>query len=148
MFQNKIFLLSTFSPTTPDNVLDHSLGQGHDAALTDSSKMPRSKSSAGVSMLQNNFTVQNGSKIPLREASRTLTVAETDMRQRSSSEVTFQKKILPKQSTTIGAISGLQGHEDDNLSGTESCDSSEGKKKEKKQLKLIPKFMRRTNHEK
>ena len=123
--------------------------------------MPRSKSSAGVSNLHNIHAVQNGSKIPLRDVPRTLTVEGTDIqqlsrdgprtlgvgvediRQRSSSESNFQKKVLPKQSATIGAISGLQ---DD--SGSESCDSSETKKKDKKQLRLIPKFMRKTNHEK
>lgn len=143
-----IFLLC-FSPSTPpDSLTDHSLGQGHSAALTDNVKMPRSKSTAGVSNLQNIHAAQNGSKIPLRDASRTLTVAEPEIRQRSSSESTFQKKLLPKQSTTIGAIAGPHGIEEDNLSGTDSCDSSEGKKKEKKHIKLIPKFMRKTNHEK
>ena len=128
--------------------------------------MPRSKSSAGVSNLHNIHAVQNGSKIPLRDVTRTLTVGGTDIqqpprdiprtlavgvadiRQRSSSESCFQKKVLPKQSTTIGAISGPHGLQEDSGSGTESCDSLETKKKEKKQLKLIPKFMRRTNHEK
>ena len=140
------------------------MGQGHDVALSDNLKMPRSKSSAGVSNLHNIHAVQNGSKIPLRDVPRTLTVGGTDIhqssrdvprtlgvgvediRQRSSSESGFQKKVLPKQSTTIGAISGAHGLQDD--SGSESCDSLEIKKKDKKQLRLIPKFMRRTNHEK
>lgn len=87
--------------------------------------------------------VQNGSRIPRLDASKGSGKPEAIF-QRCDSDNNLQKKVLQKQVGTIGGV-GSSSQDDDSLSGTESLDSEGKPKKEKKKLKLIPKFMRKTD---
>ncbi|XP_060603930.1 stromal interaction molecule homolog isoform X2 [Ruditapes philippinarum] len=119
------------SPDTPDNVF-----LGHTSPVSEDSRFPRSKS---MSLMG---PTQNGSRIPRFDAAKTVK-PETNF-PRSDSENNLQKRILQKQVGTIGGV-GSSSQDEDSLSGTESLDSEGKVKKEKKKLKLIPKFMRRTD---
>ncbi|XP_052228196.1 stromal interaction molecule homolog isoform X3 [Dreissena polymorpha] len=68
---------------------------------------------------------------------------ENALMKRTDSEGCLAKRILPKQVSNIGGVGNLS-QDEDSLSGTESLDS-EGKKKDKKKMKFIPKFMRKTD---
>lgn len=133
-----LFIRSPGTPESPESVF-----QGHLPVGNDESRFYRSKSTGGF-----HSHVQNGSKIPRPDSIRTTSTAssttksESDSCSRSDSETNLQKKILQKQMGTIGGV-GSSSQDDDSLSGTESLDS-EGRKKDKKKLKLIPKFMRKT----
>lgn len=85
---------------------------------------------------------QNGSRIPRLDTAKPVKT-ETSF-PRSDSENNLQKRILQKQVGTIGGV-GSSSQDEDSLSGTESVDSEGKVKKEKKKLKLIPKFMRKTD---
>lgn len=126
----------SFSPgTSPDS--PEGVFSGQLSPITDeSSRFPRSKSISGMapSMLQ------NGSRIPRLDASKTSVKPESNF-PRCDSENNLQKRMLQKQ---VGTIDGVG--DDDSLSGTESVESDGKTKKEKKKLKLIPKFMRKTDH--
>ncbi|KAL4230445.1 Stromal interaction molecule 1 [Mactra antiquata] len=142
---NVSFHLGSQSPGTPES--PEALISGHLSTANDDTRFLRSKS-AGVF-----HPAQNGSKIPRPDCLRSTSIAstatsptssksETDSVSRSDSESNLQKKVLQKQIGTIGGV-GSSSQDEDSLSGTESLDS-EGKKKDKKKLKLIPKFMRKT----
>lgn len=68
---------------------------------------------------------------------------ENTFMKRTDSEGSLAKRILPKQVSNIGGV-GNSSQDDDSLSGTESLDS-EGKRKDKKKMKFIPKFMRKAD---
>lgn len=119
---------------------------------------PRSKSMStmGNSLTGSVASLPRGSRIPrmdLQQAvggqtgaavtgSGVLSVAQSAAIKRTDSDSSLSKRLLPKQMACVGGV-GNSSHDDDSLSGTESLDS-EGKKKDKKKLKLIPKFMRKS----
>ncbi|XP_045205289.2 stromal interaction molecule homolog isoform X2 [Mercenaria mercenaria] len=120
------------SPDTPDSVF-----LGRLSPVSDEARFPRSKSMCGMG------PVQNGSRIPRFDAAKTPVKNDVNL-SRSDSENNLQKRILQKQVGTVGGV-GSSSQDDDSLSGTESLDSEGKSKKEKKKLKLIPKFMRKTD---
>ncbi|XP_052792788.1 stromal interaction molecule homolog isoform X3 [Mya arenaria] len=114
-------------------------------APSDEGRFPRSKS---LSVMNPAHSAFPGSRVPRPDMlvghnlQATHKPEMTGMK-RTDSDGSLTKRALPKQVTTVGGM-GNSSQDDDSLSGTESFDSEGKGKKEKKKLKLIPKFMRRT----
>lgn len=81
-------------------------------------------------------------RIPRPDLIKSVVKNDTSSITRKESDSSLQMRILPKQIGNIGGV-GSSSQDDDSLSGTESLDG-EHRKKDKKKLKLIPKFMRKT----
>ena len=124
--------VSFFSPvSSPDSPgTDSVFSQESSPSPDEAKQLPKFRTVTGV-------TVQNGTRIP-----KLASVTESNLsNQRSISDGNLQKRILTKQVTNVvGSIP-----DDESLSSTESTDS-DGRRKEKRKLKLIPKFMRKTEH--
>lgn len=85
---------------------------------------------------------QASSRIPRPDLIKSVVKNDINLMPRKDSNGSLHMRILPKQAGTIGGV-GSSSQDDDSLSGTESLDG-EGRKKDKKRLKLLPKFMRKT----
>ena len=124
----------TSSPESPDGPHFSSLVPANDEA-----RFIRSKSMNSVA--SNSAVVS--SRIP-RPPDLIKIAVKNDINSmtRKDSDSNLQMRILPKQIGNIGGV-GSSSQDDDSLSGTESLDG-EGRKKDKKKLKLISKLMRKT----
>lgn len=131
-----VYFSPTSSPDSPEGPHFNSL-----VPSNDDSRFIRSKSMSGMNTSSTNST-QSASRIPRPDLLKTVVKNDISLISRKDSDSNLQMRVLTKQVGNIGGV-GSSSQDDDSLSGTESLDG-EGRKKEKKRLKLIPKFMRKT----
>lgn len=131
-----------FSPTSSPDSPDVPPFSNHSTLgiPVEDPRFTRSKSMSGMNSIASSNAASARMQRP--DVIKTAVKNDINMLKRNDSDSNIHMRVLQKQVGNIGGI-GNSSQDDDSLSGTESLDS-DGKKKDKKKLKLIPRFMRRT----